>query len=126
MKHLKGWSFRDLERELREQPGVPPLHPLRCRGYARFHDLQPYLCSAQPGGHCRDSSAGGRPLACQQGVARGDKLRTDTTVVESNVHYPTDSSLLGDGIRNRSAAACSASPASVRTEPWKWSITGAR
>jgi IS5 family transposase len=45
-------------------------------------------------------------------VARGDKLRTDTTVVESNVHYPTDSSLLGDGIRvlsrslQRIAAEC--------------------
>ena len=38
-------------------------------------------------------------LACEQGVAQGRKLRTDTTVVESNVHYPTDSSLLGDGIR---------------------------
>jgi len=38
-------------------------------------------------------------LACEQGVAHGDKLRSDTTVVESNVHYPTDSSLLGDGIR---------------------------
>jgi IS5 family transposase len=38
-------------------------------------------------------------LACEQGVAHGDKLRTDTTVVESNVHYPTDSTLLGDGIR---------------------------
>ena len=31
-------------------------------------------------------------------MARGDKLRTDTTVVEGNVHYPTDSSLLGEGI----------------------------
>jgi IS5 family transposase len=43
-------------------------------------------------------------LACEQGVAQGQKLRTDTTCVESNVHYPTDSSLLGDGIRvlNRS------------------------
>jgi IS5 family transposase len=38
-------------------------------------------------------------LACEQSVAQGQKLRTDTTVVESNVHYPTDSSLLGDGIR---------------------------
>src|SRR5437879_9228925 len=38
-------------------------------------------------------------LACEQGVAQGQKPRTDTTVVESNVHYPTDSSLLGDGIR---------------------------
>jgi IS5 family transposase len=23
----------------------------------------------------------------------------DTTVIETNVHYPTDSSLLGDGVR---------------------------
>src|SRR5262249_47805986 len=27
------------------------------------------------------------------------KLRIDTTVVETNIHYPTDSSLLGDGAR---------------------------
>jgi IS5 family transposase len=32
-------------------------------------------------------------------VTRGRKLRTDGTVVESNIHYPTDSSLLADGVR---------------------------
>ena len=26
-------------------------------------------------------------------------MRVDTTVVENNIHYPTDSSLLGDGVR---------------------------
>ena len=26
-------------------------------------------------------------------------MRVDTTVVETNIHYPTDSSLLGDGAR---------------------------
>jgi IS5 family transposase len=26
-------------------------------------------------------------------------MRTDTTCIESNIHYPTDSSLLGDGVR---------------------------
>ena len=26
-------------------------------------------------------------------------MRTDTTCIESNLHYPTDSSLLGDGVR---------------------------
>ena len=26
-------------------------------------------------------------------------MRIDTTVVETNVHYPTDSSLLSDGLR---------------------------
>jgi len=32
-------------------------------------------------------------------VVQGRKLRVDTTVVETNIHYPTDSSLLGDGDR---------------------------
>jgi transposase, IS5 family len=29
----------------------------------------------------------------------GRRMRVDTTVVETNIHYPTDSSLLGDGVR---------------------------
>ena len=33
------------------------------------------------------------------GVIQGRKMRVDTTVVETNIHYPTDSSLLGDGAR---------------------------
>ncbi len=32
-------------------------------------------------------------------MIEGRKLRVDTTVVETNIHYPTDSSLLGDGTR---------------------------
>ena len=31
--------------------------------------------------------------------SRGRKLRVDATVVETNVHHPTDSRLLGDGVR---------------------------
>ncbi len=38
-------------------------------------------------------------LAKQLKVTRGHKLRTDGTVVETNIHYPTDSSLLADGVR---------------------------
>src|SRR5712691_5799523 len=38
-------------------------------------------------------------LAQASGLAAGRKMRVDTTVVETNVHYPTDSSLLGDGVR---------------------------
>ena len=38
-------------------------------------------------------------LAQQLKVTRGRKLRTDGTVVESNIHSPTDSSLLADGVR---------------------------
>ena len=32
-------------------------------------------------------------------MVKGRKMRVDTTVVETNIHYPTDSSLLGDGAR---------------------------
>ena len=38
-------------------------------------------------------------IALEKKVAAGRKLRVDTTVVETNIHYPTDSSLLGDGTR---------------------------
>jgi IS5 family transposase len=38
-------------------------------------------------------------LAVRAKLTRGRKLRTDGTVVESNIHYPTDSSLLADSVR---------------------------
>ena len=38
-------------------------------------------------------------LARELKVTRGRKLRVDSTVVRTPVHYPTDSSLLADGIR---------------------------
>jgi IS5 family transposase len=98
MKHLKGWSFRDLERELRSN--------LVYRRFTRFDaeatpDFTTFsrtfaLLSPQITGQIHQRVVG---LAREQGVAQGRKLRSDTTVVESNVHYPTDSSLLGDGIR---------------------------
>jgi IS5 family transposase len=98
MKHLKGWSFRDLERELRSN--------LVYRRFTHFDaDTTPdfsvfsrsfALLTPAVTAEIHHRVVG---LACEQGVAQGQKLRTDTTAVESNVHYPTDSSLLGDGIR---------------------------
>ena len=38
-------------------------------------------------------------LAVENGVIQGRRMRVDTTVVETNIHHPTDSSLLGDGTR---------------------------
>jgi IS5 family transposase len=32
-------------------------------------------------------------------VTRGRKLRVDTTAVETDIHFPTDSGLIGDGVR---------------------------
>jgi transposase, IS5 family len=38
-------------------------------------------------------------LARQLNVTKGRKLRIDGTVVETNIHHPTDSTLLQDGVR---------------------------
>ena len=98
MKHLKGWSFRDLERELRSNlvyrrfthfdAEITPDFSTFSRTFAL---LTPAVTKTI---HQRVVG-----LAHEHGVAPGRKLRTDTTVVESIVHYPTDSTLLGDGIR---------------------------
>lgn len=38
-------------------------------------------------------------IAYELRLTRGRKLRSDGTVVETNIHHPTDSSLLADGVR---------------------------
>jgi len=98
LKHLKGWSFRELERELRSN--------LIYRRFTRFEaDVTPdfstfsrvfALLSPTVTDTIHERVVG---VARERGVARGRKLRVDTTCVESNIHYPTDSSLLGDGLR---------------------------
>ena len=37
--------------------------------------------------------------AVQLGLEEGKRLRVDTTVVETNIHYPTDATLLWDSVR---------------------------
>jgi IS5 family transposase len=41
----------------------------------------------------------GVDVACDLKVSCGRKLRIDGAVVETNIHYPVDSTLLGDGVR---------------------------
>ncbi len=111
VKHLKGWSFRELEREVRSN--------LVYRQFTRFDaDATPHFTTFSRTFAQLSPAATEQihrrvvGLAREQGVARGRKLRTDTTVVESNIHHPTDSTLLGDGIRvlgrslKRIAAEC--------------------
>ena len=49
-------------------------------------------------------------VAQEKGVIQGRRMRLDITVVETNIHYPTDSSLLGNdacaNARNLKDSAC--------------------
>ncbi len=98
LKHLKGWSFRELERELRSN--------LIYRQFTRFDaevtpDFSTFsrvfaVLSPAVTEQIHHRVVG---VAHEQGVAAGRKVRIDTTVVETTIHHPTDSTLLGDGIR---------------------------
>jgi IS5 family transposase len=98
LKHVRNWSYEVLEREVRAN--------LVYRDFTRVG-----------AGKMPDAKTIGRwglavgpetikqvherlvQMAQAEGIATGRRMRVDTTVVETNVHYPTDSSLLGDGVR---------------------------
>jgi len=98
LKHMRNWSYGVLEREVRAN--------LVYRDFTRVG-----------GGKAPDAKTMGRwgvalgpevvrqihqrmvQIAQDKGVAVGRRMRVDTTVVETNIHYPSDSTLLGDGVR---------------------------
>jgi IS5 family transposase len=98
LKHIRNWSYEVLEREVRAN--------LVYRDFTRVG-----------GGKMPDAKTMGRwgvalgpkvlkqvhermvKMALEKGVTMGRRMRVDTTVVETDVHHPTDSTLLGDGVR---------------------------
>src|SRR5687767_8528862 len=49
-------------------------------------------------------------IARDKGVTAGRRMRVDTTVVETDIHHPTDSTVLGDGVRPSSDRRCARRP----------------
>jgi len=98
LKHVRDWSFEVLSREVRAN--------LVYREFTRIG-----------GGKVPDDKTMGNlarqlgpdgieklhrrvvEIAQENQIATGRKMRVDTTVVETDIHYPTDSTLLGDGVR---------------------------
>src|SRR3970040_1429898 len=98
LKHLFDWSFDDLEREVRAN--------LVYRAFTRIDagevpDAKTILKIARALGPevIEQLHRQVVEVAKRAGVTHGRRFRIDTTVVETNVHYPTDSSLLQDGVR---------------------------
>jgi transposase, IS5 family len=98
VKHLYGWSYEQTEYQVSDSLVLRQF----CRVYLEaapddttlirwanliqpktLHDLLDHVTE----------------LARARHVTRGRKLRTDGTVVETNIHHPSDSTLLGDAVR---------------------------
>jgi IS5 family transposase len=98
LKHLFDWSYDDLECEVRAN--------LVYRAFTRIDagevpDAKTILKIARALGPEVIEQLHRRvvDVAKRAGVTHGRRFRIDTTVVETNVHYPTDSTLLQDGMR---------------------------
>jgi IS5 family transposase len=98
LKHVRNWSYQVLEREVRANLVY---RDFTCVGGGKVPDAKTMGRWGVAVGpqvleqiHARIVA-----IARERGVVAGRRMRVDTTVVETNVHYPTDSSLLGDGVR---------------------------
>jgi transposase, IS5 family len=98
LKHLFDWTYDDLEYEVRAN--------LVYRAFTRIDagdvpDAKTILKIARALGPEIIEQLHRQVLevAKRAGVTHGRRFRIDTTVVETNVHYPTDSTLLQDGVR---------------------------
>jgi IS5 family transposase len=98
LKHLFDWSFDECEREVRAN--------LVYRAFCRIEgERVPDAKTLIRLAHLLDGPILKQVLerlvgiARERRVVRGHRLRVDTTVVETNIHHPTDSTLLVDGVR---------------------------
>lgn len=98
LKHIRNWSYEVLEREMRANlvyrdfshvggAKTPDAKTMGRWGVALGPEAlkQIHECVVR--------------IARDKGVTAGRRMRVDTTVVETNIHHPTDSALLGDGVR---------------------------
>jgi len=98
LKHRRDWSFEDLVREVRANVVYRDFTRI---GGQKVPDRSTLIKIANYLGPdvIRAIHNRVRDLGVNRKVSAGKKMRVDTTVVETNIHYPTDSSLLGDGVR---------------------------
>ncbi len=98
LKHLRNWSYQTLEREVRAN--VVYREFTRIRG-EKVPDSKTMVRWGKALGPKVTRAIHDRvvDLGHKRGVVRGRKLRVDTTVTETDIHYPTDSGLLGDVVR---------------------------
>jgi transposase, IS5 family len=98
LKHARNWSYSVLEREVRAN--------LVYRNFTRVGAAK--MPDAKTMGRWGRALGPGVvkqiherivQIAHVKEVIEGRRMRVDTTVTEANIHYPTDSSLLDDGVR---------------------------
>jgi IS5 family transposase len=98
LKHIRNWSYEVLEREVRANLVYREFTRVGA-GKAPDAKTMGRWALALGADVIKQIHARMVTLAQSHGLTEGRRMRIDTTVVETNIHYPTDSGLLGDGVR---------------------------
>lgn len=98
LRRRKQWSYRQAEEEVHDSPGYRAWvrvydHPVP--DYSTLNDLE-RLIRPQTLHQMNDRVI---QLAEEYRITQGYRLCVDSSVTETNIHHPTDSSLLVDGVR---------------------------
>src|SRR5881409_1258865 len=98
LMRVKNWDYRELQERIH--------HGFTLRSFTAFdsqpvpkHDAFNRAFNRLTPETLRDINQLVVQASVQLGLEDGKTLRVDTTVVESNIHYPTDATLLWDSVR---------------------------
>ena len=99
LKHVKNWDLRELRDRTADGLTLRALHAVLQCPRAHAQGVPPRVLSAARPRPCAPSTRPWCARPWRRGSRMASKLRSDTTVVETNIHFPTDSGLLWDGVR---------------------------
>ena len=95
VQHIEGLPFRETVIRIGGEPFLQDFLRMRKKPVMDFTFLDKCFLAIRPQTWRRVNELLGRHAVAQEAITT-NVIRTDTTVVESNIHYPTDASLLWD------------------------------
>jgi IS5 family transposase len=98
LQRVKNWDYRELRERIADGLSLRRFTDFYSRGVPK-HDAFNRAFNRLTPGTLRTINEAIVQVALELGLEDGGKLRVDTTVVETDIHYPTDSTLLWDSVR---------------------------
>jgi IS5 family transposase len=98
LMRVKNWNYRELQERIADGYTLRSFTDFRSQPVPK-HDAFHRAFSRLTSKTLQQVNALVLKAAMDLGLEEGEKLRVDTTVVQTNIHYPTDSTLLWDTVR---------------------------
>lgn len=97
LRRRKKWTYRQAEEEVRDSPAYRwwvRVYDQPVPDYSTLNDLERLIRPLTL--HRMNDRV--MQLAQEYRITQGYRMRVDSSVTETNIHYPTDSALLADGV----------------------------